>query len=147
MDVSSPAAAVAANELVMDGLYVGFPVLDARAKAEYKRRIDDLRQDLKQAEQLNDLQRKTAVQNELQAIVDHLASSVGLGNRDRKASAAAERARSAVTKCIKRAVQEIGKAIPLLGYRLAASIKTGYFCSYLPDPEHPVAWKFSFSEF
>jgi hypothetical protein len=143
MDVSTPAAAVAANELVMDEPYVGLPVLDARAKAEYKRRINDLRQDLKQAEQLNDPQRKTAVQDELQAIADHLASSVGLGNRDRKAFSAAERARSAVTKCIKRAVQEIGKEIPSLGYKLAASIKTGYFCSYHPDPECPVAWKFA----
>jgi len=34
-------------------------------------------------------------------------------------------------------------AIPSLGYQLAASMKTGYFCSYRPDPEHPVAWKFS----
>jgi hypothetical protein len=142
MDVSTPAAAVDGNELVMDELYVGLPVLDARAKAEYKRRINDLRQDLKQAEHLNDPQRQTAVQNELHAIAEHLASSVGLGNRDRKASSAAERARSAVTKCIKRAVQEIAMAIPSLGYQLAASIKTGYFCSYHPDPEHPVAWKF-----
>jgi hypothetical protein len=143
MDVSTPAAAVAANEFVMDELYDGLPVLDARAKAEYKRRINDLRQDLRQAEQLNDPQRKTAVQIELHAIAEHLASLVGLGNRDRKASSSAERARSAVTKCIKRAVQEIGMAIPSLGYQLAASIKTGYFCSYHPDPEHPVAWKVS----
>jgi hypothetical protein len=143
MDLSTPAVAVAANELGMDELYVGLSVLDARAKAEYKRRINDLRQDLKQAEQLNDPRRKTAVQDELHAIAEHLASSVGLGNRDRKAFSAAERARSAVTKCIKRAVREIGKAIPSLGYQLAASIKTGYFCSYNPDPERPVAWKFS----
>ena len=142
MDVLTPAAAVAANELVKGGLYVGLPVLDVRAKAEYKRRINDLRQDLKQADQLNNPQRKTEVQNELQAITDHLASSVGLGGRDRRASSNAERARSAVTKCIKRAIQEIGKAIPSLGYQLAVRIKTGYFCSYHPDPEHPVVWKF-----
>jgi len=142
MNVSPPAAAVAANEFVMDELYVGLPVLDARAKAEYKRRINDLRQDLKQAELFNDPQRTTKVQSELQAIADHLASSVGLGGRDRKASSDAERARSAVTKCIKRAVREIGKAIPSLGSQLAVRIKTGYFCSYHPDPERAVDWKF-----
>ena len=141
--LARPIDAVIANGGVTGRLNGGTPVLDARAKAEYKRRINDLRQDLRQAEQLNDPQRKTAVQDELHAIADHLASSVGLGNRDRKASSSAERARSAVTKCIKRAVQEIGMAIPSLGYQLAASIKTGYFCSYHPDPEHPVAWKFS----
>jgi non-specific serine/threonine protein kinase len=141
MDVSTPAAAVAANRRVRGGLYDGVPVLDAQAKAEYKCRVTDLRQDLNQAERFNDLQRKTKVKNELQAIADHLASAVGLGGRDRKTSSDAERARSAVSKCIKQAIQKIGEAIPSLGYHLAARIKTGYFCSYNPHPDRPVAWK------
>ena len=139
--VSTPAA-LSANERVTGGLYAGVPVLDAQAKAEYERRINDLRQDLNQAERFNDFQRKTEVQNELQAIADHLASAVGLGGRDRRTSSDAERARSAVTKCIKKGVREIGEAIPSLGYHLAARIKTGYFCSYNPHPDRPVAWKF-----
>jgi hypothetical protein len=142
MDVSPPAAAVAAAGRVTGGLYDGVPVLDAQAKAEYKCRVNDLRQDLNQAKRFNDPQRKTEVQNELQAITDHLAFAVGLGGRDRKTSSDAERARSAVSKCIKQAVQKIGEAIPSLGYHLAARIKTGYFCSYNPHPNRPVAWKF-----
>src|SRR5438552_14053079 len=106
MDVSTPAAAVAAAGRVTGGLYAGVPVLDAHAKAEYKCRVHDLRQDLNQAERFNDPQRKTEIQNELQAIADHLASAVGLGGRDRKTSSDAERGRSAVTKCIKKAVQK-----------------------------------------
>jgi hypothetical protein len=141
-DVSTPAAAVAANERVTRGFHAGLPVLDARAKAQYKRRVNDLRRELKQAEQFNDPQRKSEVQYELQAIADHLASVIGLGGRDRKASSDAERARSAVTKCIKKAVRKIGAAIPSLGYHLAARIKTGYFCSYNPHPDRPVDWKF-----
>src|SRR6266446_10954076 len=54
----------------------------------------------------------------------------------------AERARSAVTKCIKKAIRKICEAIPSLGYHLAVRIKTGYFCSYNPHPDRPVAWKF-----
>jgi len=142
MDVSTPAAAVAAAGRVTGGLYAGVPVLDAQAKAEYKCRVNDLRQDLNQAERFNDLQRKTEVQDELQAIADHLASAIGLGGRDRKTSSNAERARSAVTKCIKKATRKIGEAIPSLGYHLAARIKTGYFCSYNPHPDRPVVWKF-----
>ena len=136
------AGAVVAHGRVTGGLYGGVPVLDAQAKAEYKCRVNDLRQDLDQAERFNDPQRKTEVQNELQAIVDHLASAIGLGGRDRKTSSNAERARSAVTKCIKKATRKIGEAIPSLGYHLAARIKTGYFCSYNPHPDRPVAWKF-----
>ena len=142
MDASTPAVAVAVNGRVTVGLGVSVPVLDARARAEYKRRVNDLRQDLNQAERFNDLQRKTEVQNQLQAIAGHLDSAVGLGGRDRRTSSDAERARSAVTKCIKKAVREIGEAIPSLGYHLAARIKTGYFCSYNPHPDRPVAWKF-----
>ena len=142
MDVLTPASAVAAAGCVTGGLHAGVPVLDAQAKAQYKCRVNDLRQDLNQAKRFNDSQRKTEVQNELHAIADHLASAVGLGGRDRKTSSDAERARSAVSKCIKQAVQKIGEAIPSLGYHLAARIKTGYFCSYHPHPDRPVAWKF-----
>jgi hypothetical protein len=139
MDVSTPAGGVAVNVPV-----TGVPVLDAQAKAEYKCRINELRQDLNQAEQFNDLQRKIEVQNELRAIADRLASAIGLGGRDRKASSDIERARSAVTKCIKKVIKKISEAIPSLGYHLAARIKTGYFCSYNPHPDRPVAWKFLF---
>jgi hypothetical protein len=142
LDASAPSAGVAVPEQVTGGLFSGFPVLDAQAKAEYKHRINQLRHELEEAERVNDAQRKTEIQDELQAICNNLASAVGLGGRDRKTSSDAERARSAVTKCIKKAIQKIGEAMPLLGYHFADSIKTGYFCSYNPHPDRPVAWKF-----
>lgn len=117
-------------------------MLDAQAKAEYKCRLNELRQDLNEAERFNDPSRRIKVQNEIQAITDHLATAVGVGGGDRKTSSDVERARSAVTKCIKKAIQKIGDTIPSLGYHLAARIKTGYFCSYNPHPERPVNWKF-----
>jgi hypothetical protein len=135
-------AGVAVPEGVTGGLSSGFQLLDAQAKAEYKRRINELRHELEDAGRFNDAQRKTLIQNELQEICDSLASAVGLGGRDRKISSDAERARWAVTKCIKKAIQKIGEAIPSLGYHFAASIKTGYFCSYNPDPDRRVTWKF-----
>ncbi len=142
MDVSTPAGAVAVHGRIVGGLHAGVPMFDTQAKAEFKCRLNELRQDLDEAGRFNDPQRKTEAQNEVQAIADYLASAVGLGGRDRKTSSDAERARSAVTKCIKKAVQKIGEAIPSLGYHLAARIKTGYFCSYNPHPDRPVAWKF-----
>ena len=147
LDASAPSAGVAVPEQVTGGLFSGFPVLDAQAKAEYKRRINELRHELEEAERVNDAQWKTEIQTELQAICDHLASAVGLRGRDRKrrdrkTCSDAERARSAVTKCIKKAIQKIGEAIPSLGYHFADSIKTGYFCSYNPHSDRAVAWKF-----
>jgi hypothetical protein len=130
------------DQLVAAGFSDAGPVLDAEAKAQYKRRLNDLRQDLSEAEKFNDLGRAAKAQDEMHAIALHLASAVGLGGRDRKTSSDAERARSAVTKCVKNAIQKVGDAIPSLGHHLAARIKTGYFCSYNPHPDRPVCWKF-----
>jgi hypothetical protein len=142
LDASIPTAAVVVHGRFMGGRNAGVPALDTRAKAEYRCRIDELRQDLNEAERFNDPQRKAAAQSELHTIGDYFASAVGLGGRDRKTSSDAERARSAVTKCIRKAIQKIGDGIPSLGYHLTARIKTGYFCSYNPHPNRPVAWKF-----
>jgi non-specific serine/threonine protein kinase len=139
---ASTLAATAVHGQVNGGLYAGVPALDAQAKAECKCRLNELRQTLSEAARFNDPQRKTKAQNEVQAIADYLASAVGLGGRDRRVSSDAERARSAVTKCIKKAIKKIGDAIPSLGRHLAARIKTGYFCSYNPHPDRPVPWKF-----
>ena len=137
MDPSGPSA-VAANGRVRRGLYAAIPVLDAKAKAALKSRLDDLRLVLNEAERFHDLQRKTEAETELQAIAEYLASVIG---KEHKGSADAERARCAVTKSIKKATKKIGDAIPSLGCHLAARIKTGYFCSYNPHPDRPVAWK------
>jgi non-specific serine/threonine protein kinase len=138
----APAAAIIPHGQVTGKLDDGVPVSDAQAKAECKCRLNELWQDLNEAERFNDPQRKTEAQNEVQAIADYLASAIGLGGRNRKTSSDAERARSAVTKSIKKAIQKVGDAIPSLGYHLAARIRTGYFCSYVPHPERPVNWKF-----
>jgi non-specific serine/threonine protein kinase len=118
------------------------PILDAQAKAEYKHRLDDLRRDLEEAERFNDPTRAERARDEMDALIVQLASAVGLGGRDRRIGSEAERARSAVTKRIKSSIKRIGEAIPSLGSHLATRVKTGYFCSYNPQPERPVAWKF-----
>ncbi|HVO23467.1 MAG TPA: hypothetical protein VMW56_07545 [Candidatus Margulisiibacteriota bacterium] len=51
-----------------------------------------------------------------------------------------ERARLAVTKRIKAAVQKIEQHHTALGLHLIATIKTGYQCAYLPDPHDPISW-------
>jgi hypothetical protein len=142
MDESTAAAAVVPYGRARREPHAGIPVLDGQAKAEYQRRLNELRHELNEAERFKDPQRKAQAQNEAQAIADYLVSAVGLGGRDRKASSDAERARSAVTKGVKNAIKKIGDAIPSLRHHLAARITTGYFCSYNPHPERPVRWKF-----
>ena len=130
------------HHLIASGLSGGCPRLDPHAKAEYKVHLNELREDLNEAERANDPIRAVRVQEEMHTIARHLASAVGLGGRDRRASSDAERARCAITKRIKQSIHKISEAIPELGHHLAISIKTGYFCSYAPPPDQIVAWKF-----
>jgi hypothetical protein len=132
----------ASGDAITAGLQDAGPILDSQAKAEYRRRIDELRKDKEEAERFNDSYRAATACSEMDAITEQVAAAVGLGGRDRRSSSEAERARSAVTKRIKEAIGRIGEIIPPLGRHLAARIKTGYFCSYNPNPDRPVAWKF-----
>jgi Domain of unknown function (DUF4118) len=120
------------------------PILDSHAKAEYKLRLAELRAELEDAERFNDLCRAERIQEESNAIAEQLAGATGLGGRDRKAASHAERARTAVTKRIRGSIKRIGKATPSLGRHLDASIKTGYFCSYNPEPGCSVRWKLGY---
>jgi hypothetical protein len=65
---------------------------------------------------------------------------MGLGGQARTTSAPAERARISVTRAIRGAMERIGDASPTLGAHLAATIRTGTFCVYLPDPRAPIRW-------
>jgi hypothetical protein len=127
---------------VTAGLQDAGPILDSQAKAEYRRRIYELRKDADEAERFNDSYRVARARDEMDAIAEQLAAAVGLGGRGRRSSLGAERTRSAVTKRIKDAINRIAEVIPPLGWHLAARIRTGYFCSYNPRPDRPVAWKF-----
>jgi hypothetical protein len=118
------------------------PLLDPQAKAAYTRRLDGLRDELAEAENNSDIGRAAQAREEMARIAEQLAAAVGLGGRDRPAGSDAERARLAVTKSIKAAVEKIRGSDPALARHLSTSIKTGYFCSYTPDPVQPVSWLF-----
>ncbi|HEX2241353.1 MAG TPA: AAA family ATPase [Actinomycetota bacterium] len=117
------------------------PVLDAQAKAAYKKRLKELQEDLDEAEEFNDTERAALIQSEMDALVQQLASGVGLGGRDRKAASRAEAARSSVTKAVKNTLAKLELHHPELGRHLNATIKTGVYCSYTPDPRAPISWQ------
>lgn len=117
------------------------PLLDAQAKAEYKRRVGELREELDEAERCNDVARAAQAREEIEFLTQELSAAVGLGGRDRKAGAHAERARLLVTQRIKATLSKIRAAHPALGHHLAGAVKTGYFCSYTPPPNHPMGWE------
>ena len=116
------------------------PLLDAKAKAHYRSRLSELRAELDDAERCNDVERAARARAELEFITHELAAAVGLGGRDRRASAAAERARVTVTKRIKDALARVRASHPSLARHLAQTIRTGQLCAYGTDPDRRVPW-------
>jgi non-specific serine/threonine protein kinase len=117
------------------------PLLDAEAKDAYRRRLQDLGDDLDEARAWRDPERVERVEAEIEAFTDELARAAGIGGRDRHAPSPAERARVSVTKAIRTAIKTVGRHDPALGAHLAASIRTGRFCSYAPPGEAPSQWR------
>jgi hypothetical protein len=116
------------------------PVLDARAKAEYRARLGTLRAEIDDADSAGDLGRAARAREELEALTAALSQALGLGGRDRP-SGSAERARARVTLAIRRAIKSLESVHPPLGAHLAAAISTGAFCVYRPDPRARVLWE------
>jgi hypothetical protein len=114
-------------------------VIDDTARRQYEQRIRDLQADIDAADDDNDYTRADAARAEMDALVDHLTSALGLGGRGRRAPSSAERARSAVTQRVRKTIRRLGVHDPALARHLQLSITTGTFCSY--RPEHAVVWE------
>ncbi|HYC54250.1 MAG TPA: AAA family ATPase [Candidatus Binatia bacterium] len=116
-------------------------VLDAKATAQYRRRLLELRDELEDAEEMRDVQRAERAREEMEALATMLAGGLGLGGRGRQAGSAVERARVSVTKRISAARRRVAESDEALARYLTRTIRTGTFCSFVPDPDLPVEWE------
>ena len=115
-------------------------MLDERAKTAYRRRLTEIDDDIEQARALDDAAREAQADAERDFLVRELARAVGLGGRDRRATSASERARSGVTRAVRKGIAQIGEHNPELGAHLDQAVRTGTYCAYVPDPSAPAAW-------
>ncbi|MFO7562651.1 MAG: AAA family ATPase [Enhygromyxa sp.] len=107
-------------------------LLDAQARDAYRRRAEELAEELAEAQGFNDLARVEHLQAELDALAAELSRGLGLGGAPRRSSGAAERARVNVRKRLRHAIRAITEVHPELGRHLDATIRTGTFCEYRP---------------
>ena len=98
-------------------------LLDARAKAAYRRRLNEIDEDLAEALALGDTARAAQAEIEHEILVRELSRAVGLGGRDRRAGSASERARSAVTRALRHALTRVQKHHAPLGDHLERTIR------------------------
>jgi tetratricopeptide (TPR) repeat protein len=128
------------DDLHQGGLSGTGPMLDQQAKTAYRARLRELEEELAEATSWADSARAAQAREEMQFLAGQLAAAVGLGGRDRTAGSPAERARVSITKAVKIALSRIRAHSPALADHLDATIHTGTFCSYTPDPRAPIAW-------
>lgn len=115
-------------------------VLDARARAAYRRRIEELRADADDCLAAGRYEAAEAAQDELDQLVGQLAQAFGLGGRDRRAASAAERARLNVTRALRAAIAKLVAAVPGAGEVLDRRVRTGRYCAYTPSDSDGVHW-------
>jgi len=116
-------------------------MLDATARADYKRRLTDLAEELEEAERDNDEGRAGRAREEIDLLTDQLSAAAGLGGQSRRASSVPERARVSVRNAIASALKTIRRHDEGLWRHLSKAVRTGNLCSY--DPERPTDWELS----
>ena len=124
--IAAPNQDIPAVALVVDHHATVVPscrqeVMDKTTLNAVRQRIAELRQ---QATLTED------AQDELDTLTHELVSASGLGNRIRSFTDVPERARNAVRKAVKRAIEQVAAANPVVGHHLAAHIETGSVCRY-----------------
>jgi hypothetical protein len=111
------------------------PVLDDTARASYRRRLEQLDEEIDRAVLDGDDAARQAADDERSVLVAELTRAAGLGGRARRLGDPGERARSTVTARIRDTLTRIERQHPELGRHLRASVRTGRECVYAPETE------------
>lgn len=121
------------------GRMSGDVVLDDEAKAQYRRRLNALDEEIDRASERGDDARAAEFDREREALLTELRAAAGLGGRSRRLGDEAERARKTVTARIRDTLRKLDQRHPELAAHLRASVTTGLTCSYRPGRD--VHWR------
>lgn len=114
---------------------------DVHAERAYRSRLEDLRGELHEARRRNDLGTIACIEAEVEALTREVARNLGIAGRGRDSRSPIERARISATRAIRAAIRSIQENDRAYGRHLEVTIKTGTFCTYVPDPELEVSWR------
>jgi len=108
-------------------------VIDREARDAYTKRLRDLREELAEAEDWNDVGRRDRLVSEAEELEQELTRATGLGGRERRVGSAVERARINVRRRLSLVLRRIEETSPALGKHFTESVRTGTYCAYDPD--------------
>ena len=115
------------------------PVLDERAKAQYRRRLDELADQIDEAEELGHSARAGKLTDQRTALIRELAAATGFGGRDRRLGDETERARKTVGARLRDSLRRIDRVHPQAAAHLREAVRIGTSCSY--QPVEPTTWR------
>jgi hypothetical protein len=107
-------------------------LLDSNAFRTYRARLEALRNAVDEAETRGDVSGAERARDEMDTIAQELARASGRGGRTRRAESAVDRARSAVQRRLKDAIQRIVEQDADLGAWLTRAVHTGNYCIFRP---------------
>jgi hypothetical protein len=107
-------------------------IADRQTLEGYRLRVRELDAEIAEADDDADLGRAEALRLEREELRDELGRVLGIGGSQRAFADSSERARTAVHKAVKRAIDAIGDSRPDLATHLRDSIVTGRVCRYEP---------------
>ncbi|MFI6868239.1 AAA family ATPase [Nocardia sp. NPDC050406] len=128
----TPETTTAARSLGADA------VLDERAKAEFRRRLEHLDAEIDRATARSDDNRAAELDTERAALLDELRRAAGLGGRTRRLGDDAERARKTVSARVRDALRRLDHTHPELAEHLRATVSLGVVCRY--EPQREIRW-------
>jgi hypothetical protein len=109
-------------------------IVDRRALASYRERLALLDEEIDDAAEGHDDERRHRAELERQALLDEVARVTGTGGHRRQfANHPAERARKAVAARIRDTIRKLDPVLPELAAHLQRTIVTGTYCRYRPD--------------
>jgi hypothetical protein len=114
-------------------------VLDDRALAEYRARLQAIDRQLVEADDLGHSQRAGQLRDERDALARELAAATGLGGRRRRLGDPGERARKTVSARVRDTLNKIEAVHPRLAIHLRAAVRMGTTCTYTPS--EPTDWR------
>ncbi len=129
---------------IQRGLGDAGEALDPQARDEYRRRRDELRAELADAQSHNDLGRVDAARHEIVRLLTDELTAVVRARQPCPKKVCAWRARAFATgdeAHPRAALDLIRRNVAELADHLDRSIRTGAFCGYLPGADEKIAWQ------
>jgi hypothetical protein len=108
------------------------PTLDHEAMRAYRRRLDQLQDEIADLESRDESEVAARCRTERDWLENELANAIKLSGRSRSFADEGERARISVGKAIRRALARVMDVDLLIGDHLHRTVRTGVRCSYWP---------------